>query len=304
MKIKFSILLILLFALVLTGCTNSNKEPKDSSTVQVYYINSKTQGLVSENYKVEQTSPNDQINELLNKMKENPDNAVYKCVLSEDTTIKTSFDKAGSLIIDFDDSYNRLSDINKIVGCAAIVKTLSQVEEVEDIQFSVNGQPMKSSNGDVIVPLAKDDFIDNTETNMSYKIKLYFANRKGNALVENIADINYSGTESIEEQVVQLLIDGPSEPGMYPTIPKGTKLLDISKADGICTVNFNEKLLDKLPDVKEEIAIYSIVNTLVELSDVNKVQFRINGDVQKKYMEKIPFDQNFEAKLNYIEDPS
>ena len=37
------------------------------------------------------------------------------------------------------------------------------------------------------------------------------------------------------------------------------------------------KFLEKLPDVTDGVAIYSIVNSLVELPGINKVQFRING---------------------------
>ncbi len=303
MKIKYGVLLILILSLLLAGCGDNNKKSSSSKTVKVYYVNTKTSGLVSENYDMTETDPVEQIRELLRKIKSNPENAVLKSVLPEHMPVEYAFDKRGNLIINFDETYNELSDINKIVGCAAVVKTLSQVKGVDDVQFSVKGQPMVSSNGDVIVPLSKDDFIDNTETNMSYKIKLYFTNKKGDTLLEDTANINYSGTESIEEQLVQLLIDGPTNPNMYPTVPKGTKLLAISKADGICTVDFNEILLSKIPDVKEEIAIYSIVNTLVELPDINKVKFTINGVVQKKYMENIRFDQPFEAKLSLIKEP-
>ena len=296
MKIKQGIILFVVLSLLLAGCSNSNKSSKSDKIVDVYYVNSKTSGLVSENHTLKATTPKEQVEELLNEVKHNPSNAVYKSALPEKTLVGFTSIKSGNLTINFDESYNELSDIDKISGCAAIVKTLTQIKGVEEIQFSVNGQPMKNTNGDVIVPLAKDDFIDNTETNMSYRIKLYFANRKGDALLENIANINYSGTESIEEQVIQRLITGPDELGMYPTIPKDTKLLNISKADGICTVGFNEKILDKLPNLKEDITIYSIVNTLVELPDINKVKFTINGDVE------IPFDKTFEGKLNLIEN--
>ena len=302
MKRMLQILLVCMVLLWITGCS-SNKQT-NTELVEVYYINSKTEGLAAEPYQLKETVLNMQIKELLEEVRRKPDNAVYKSVLPEKSAISYAINKQGNLIINYDESFNQLTDISKIVSSAAVVKTLSQLDGVDDIQFSVNGQPMKNSNGDVIVPLSSDDFIDNTETNMSYKIKLYFANKEGNALIEEVSDINYSGTASIEEQVVQRLINGPKNEELFPTIPKGTKLLNISKADGICTVNFNEKFLDKIPNVNEEIAIYSVVNTLVELADVNKVQFTINGGIQKKYMEIVPFDLTFEAKLNYIQDPN
>jgi len=68
-------------------------------------------------------------------------------------------------------------------------------------------------------------------------------------------------------------------------------------------VDFNEKFLDKLPNITDKIAIYSIVNTLVELPvlDINKVQFTINSKVQETYREGMEFDVSFERDLSLIE---
>lgn len=303
MKIRYGILMILIFSILLAGCSDKNKISTSGKTVEVYYIDTKTSVLVSESYQMKDTQTTEQIHKLLNQIKTTPKKLGYYCAIPKNVHCDFTLGKSGSLLINFNESYNVLTGIDRILSCAAIVKTLGQVKGVQDIQFNINGQPMKDSNGDVIVPLKKEDFIDNNETNMSYKIKLYFANKAGDALLEDIADINYSGTESIEAQILQRLIDGPTKQGMYPTIPKGTKVLSISKADGICTIDFNEKLLDKLPNVKEEIAIYSIVNTLVELPDVNKVSFTINGIEQKKFMESVDFNQPFETRLDLIKSP-
>lgn len=303
MKIRYGILMILIFSILLVGCSDKNKASTSGKTVEVYYIDSKTSVLVSESYQMTATKTNKQIEEVLGKLKETPKKLGYNCAIPENVPLEYTLGKSGSLLINFNESYNVLTGIDRILSCAAIIKTLGQIKGVEEVQFSINGQPMKDSNGDVIVPLKEEDFIDNNETNMSYKIKLYFSNKEGDALLEDIADINYSGTESIESQILQRLIDGPTTQGMYPSIPKGTKVLSITKADGICTVDFNEKLLDKLPNVKEEIAIYSIVNTLVELPDVNKVSFTINGIEQKKFMESVDLDQPFETRLDLIESP-
>jgi germination protein M len=169
------------------------------------------------------------------------------------------------------------------------------------VQINVNGSPLIDSNGDVVGLLTADYFIDNTEASTPYRIKLYYANRKGDALVEYDTDVYYTGTTSLEELAIKQLINGPTEIGMYNTIPEGTVLLNVTKNDGICTVDFNEKFLEKLPDISEQVAIYSVVNTLVELPDIKKVQFAINSQVVKTIWDDIPFDVLFERNLDIIE---
>lgn len=308
MKKTIVLSLILLLCVFLGGCNNKKNNTPDGKTVNVYYIDSKTSGLVSEKYKLITTEKDDQIGELLYMLKNEQNHMLYKNALTDDVlpesdTKKFTFDN-NSLVIDFEDAYNEMDGVSQILCRAAIVKTLSQIEGVKYVQFNVKGQPLKDLDGDIVGSLTAEDFIDSTETSTSYKVKLYFANKKGDALVEYNTDINYTGTETIEELVIQQLINGPTKLGLYSTIPEGTTLLNVSKADGICTVDFNEKFLDKLPNISEEVAIYSVVNTLVELPDIDKVQFTINSEVKKTYWEDKSFEAPFDSKLDLIETPN
>ena len=66
-------------------------------------------------------------------------------------------------------------------------------------------------------------------------------------------------------------------------------------------MDLNEKFLDKLPDISDEVAIYSIVNSLVELPGINRVQFRINGQTMETF-QNTPFEVLFERNLTINED--
>jgi germination protein M len=301
MKRRLAVCFIFILGIFLTACSkNKNNEP-EGREVDIYYINSKTSGLVTESYNLINTVEDKQIEELLYMLKITPENVVYKSVLPENVKPVAEFDESGTLIVDFSASYSELTGVSEVLCRAAIVKTLSQIPKVEYIQFNVNGQPLTDANGNVGL-MTKEDFIDDTDANTSYKVNLYFANKAGDALIEHTIDINYTETETLEESVIKQLINGPTEIGMYDTVPEGTILLNVSKKEGICTVDFNEKFLEKLPDVDADIAIYSIVNTLVDLPDINKVQFKINGEIQKNYWEETPFDITFERNLDLLEE--
>ena len=56
-----------------------------------------------------------------------------------------------------------------------------------------------------------------------------------------------------------------------------------------CSVNTNEI-----------VPIYAIVNSLIELPTVNKVQIAINGETTRKYRELVSLDTVFERNLDII----
>lgn len=299
MKKILSILIILIMMLSLGACNNKNNTDDDTS-VDVYYIDTKTLGLVSEKYELIGTEKEEQIYELLHMLINTPENPMYKSVLPAKITNTTSLSDDNTLTIDFDSSYKELTGVEEVLCRAAIVKTLSQINQVDFVQINVSGSPLIDSNGKAVKKMTAEDFIDDTGTNTIYKVKLYFADKKGNSLVGYDTEINNNGSSSLEELVIERLINGPIETGMYNTIPEGTVLLNISTKDGICTVDFNEKFLEKIPDIDEEVTIYSVVNTLVKLPDISKVQFTINSEVVETFWEDLELDGLFERNLNII----
>lgn len=58
-----------------------------------------------------------------------------------------------------------------------------------------------------------------------------------------------------------------------------TKIINILTKDGICYVNLDSSFLTVVNNVSTEVAVYSIVNSLVELDNINKVQILVNGEV-------------------------
>lgn len=292
---------MLLIVLVLGACNNKKNSADSGTEVSIYYLDSKTSALVSEPYQMISKDRDEQIEELLYMLKLNPENLLYKSAMTDAVSVKDfTFDEDSSLTINFDTGYSELSEIGEVLCRAAVVKTLSQIKDVEYIQFSVNGQPLIDSNGNLVGIMTKEDFIDSTGTET--KVKLYFANEAGDALKEFVTDITYTGTGSLEEQVLRELLSGPSQIGMYRTIPEGTDILKVEMKEGVCYVDFSNKFMEKIPKMKDEVVIYSIVNTLVELPYITKVQFLVNGEVQPVFGDGTALDGFFERDLSMLEE--
>ena len=53
-------------------------------------------------------------------------------------------------------------------------------------------------------------------------------------------------------------------------------------------------------NIEEPIVLYSIINSLSELSTVNKVQVSVGGDTSGVYRDKFALDELYERNLDYV----
>lgn len=311
---KYAVICLLILGMcTVTACAKSDtKEQSEDTGYKIYYIDKEETEIVSEPYKPKNSGTDELIAEFLVQLKKSPKDIAYKKAKPDTVSFRSYVLKGDQLTLDFDSNYLNLKGVSEILCRAAIVKTLCQIDGVNYVEFNVNGQPLMNNNEKPIGFMKKDDFIDNmgSETNYSNAdMTLYFANEKGDGLIEtHVKKSNYDGTIPMEQVVIEQLIKGPDfiegaeEEGIYATVPSDTKLLKATTKDGVCYVDFSDKFLNKLPEITDEVAVYSVVNSLVELSAVNKVKFLINGQEQKIYWEKISFDGFFERNLDIVKN--
>jgi hypothetical protein len=124
-------------------------------------------------------------------------------------------------------------------------------------------------------------------------VSLYFTDKETNMLKPEARLVNVKELiQSPYNVLIELLIQGPKNDKLKSVIPENTKLLN-SSLDGEClTLDFSSELLNynKENDKEKENLINSIVNTVTELNEVNKVKFLVNGqacnDFEEFYIRK------------------
>ena len=241
-----------------------------------------------------------------------PDDSMIECaiaalkpVIPEDVELLDFDFEHNQLYLDFSPEYKKMPKVYEVLCRAAIVRTLGQIDGVEYVDFQVNGEPLTDLEGKEIGLMNEDQFIENAgEEINAYKtadLTLYFSNKAGDKLVGQRVAMEYNSNISLEKLIVEQLIAGPPFEGAYPTIPSETKLLNISIKDNICYVNLDEGFLGTGYNVIESIPVYSIVNSLIENTDAQKVQISINGETNRMFRESINFDTIFEKNEGLIE---
>ena len=186
------------------------------------------------------------------------------------------------------------------------MRTLTQVEGVECLSFYVGEDPLTDGSGNLVGVMTNDSFIENPGEQINSiqtsTIVLYFANKKGNGLVQETQEVHHSSNISLEKLVIEHLLEGPKSKNAQSAIPEGTKLVGVSVLDGVCYVNLDDAFRNQNYSIEEPVVIYSIVDSLSEISTINKVQISVNGNTKGVYRDSFALDELYERNLDYVEE--
>lgn len=98
------------------------------------------------------------------------------------------------------------------------------------------------------------------------------------------------------EKIITLLLEGPKNENLERVIPENTKVNKIEKEGEILIIDFSQEFIEKeIKDENEEkLIIKSLVKTLTELTEINGIKIKINGEENKSFKNgKIIFNQIF-----------
>lgn len=311
-KIMFAVFIFLFvfISFFLTGCGKK----KAYNGYYIYGLDATEKKIMYEKCSIPKKGKKDAlVKKFLSKMQKEPDDINMKKAIPDDVKVDNfDINSSGELSLYFNAAYGNYTGVAEILRRAAIVKTLSQIKEIRGIQFYVSGQPITDSNMNPIGIMTADSFIDNTGGVSDYKQKttlnVYFSDNTGKSLVVIPVDITYNATIPLEQLAIEQLISGPytiegvSKNNVLPTVPRGTVLNKVTVKENTCYVDFSKEFLNKEDNITDYVAIYSVVNTLVELPSVNKVQFSIDGEQVLKYNQNINFGEAFERNLDLVKE--
>lgn len=295
--LKFSVILLCMSVMfAAAGCEKSSNEKKEYT---VYYTNSSANKLVEKQYKTDTDDSLKLMKELIQEMNTRQKQEECKVIKPEHVRVDHIMlnQQTKTADIYFSKEYYDCESSTRLLLDAAVVKMLTQIEGVDYVQFFVDGSEAKYPDGTMLGLLSEEDFVDDSNEavgSVEWKtLTLYYTDKLGDKLIETTVSVAYNKNVSLEKEVVEKLIKGPSDTSLYATLPPDIKLLNVSVSNKVCYVNFNSAFLTEMINVSNEIPIYSIVNSLCELDTVDSVKIMVNGDSSRTFRESISLENTF-----------
>ena len=128
-------------------------------------------------------------------------------------------------------------------------------------------------------------------------VSLYFYNEETQSLVPEgrLIDVKELLNDPYT-RLMELLIEGPQNESLSKTIPDGTKVNKAEVKGDILYLDLSKEFIDNHSggETQESNTIYSIVNTMTNLTEVNSVKILIDGEENKAFNDNlIKFDDPF-----------
>lgn len=298
-----AVVCLLVFVLLFSGC--SKRTDVKRGDTYIYCLNSDRTGLVKVSYEFEEKDPQKQALAILKELKKPAEEIEYTPPIPKEVKVMDSRLEGAVLYLDFNDAYLEIAPLEEKLVRAAIVQSVVQVEGISALWLTVDGKDLHDENGKLVGFLNEDDFVQNTDSALSsYQtgtLMLYFANDAGDKLVGQEMNVRYSSNMSKEKLIVEKLMRGPKKDTLKATQNPKVSILGVTIKDGICYVNFDSEFLTGGVDVKPEITIYSLVNSLVEGTTASKVQITINGEKNVTYMETVDLTKPLQRDMEWVE---
>jgi len=293
MKTAKYICLFLVIALSLCGCSSDN--PSGQSAVELYFVNSARDALVTETVYIPESdfsTTKTLVYAVMERLLDGPSSAEHSRIIPKGVTLKgfsQSKTDYGTVNIDLGGNfYQKKSEkvlaSDELLARYSIICTLCQFENIRKVKFFVNGEEMKtlSGKGDIVQPMGSDSILTDSPSGFEAQtekfITLYFTDDVGKKLFSETRKATMTDS-SLEKTIVNELIKGPVSENLEQTLPEKTKLISIETTEEVCFVNLSKDSLAKIErgSQKERLAVYSIVNSITRIAGIEKVQILIDG---------------------------
>ncbi len=273
---KRLLMILLLFAILLSGCATVEQEPGKGDFL--FYFPGEDphagDGFVTMSRTFGETRP--PLSELIQ---------IYFSAVPPQggkTVIPTgwSFDSHGSqtdglLILNF--SGKNVSPIEESLALACMTRTFLQVGEIRRVKICPPGdhEPMILGLDDLL--------LEDMGMFPGEEIVLYFPDEQLRYLrrVTHTVDFN---TEEKLAYIMNRLLERSGESAPNTCIPRGTRVLDIRVENGVCTLDLSSEFVVDMPaDFRiARLAVYSIVNSLTELEEIQTVDIMVANSPLKQ----------------------
>lgn len=194
--------------------------------------------------------------------------------------------------VDLSWPYGDLVGIELTLADYCITLTLTQLEGVEEVCITVNGNSLPYRERQVFT--AQDVMFTGAEEEpVEVTAALHFRRKDSQELGFEFRVFRLTESDSVAQVVLEALIAGPQDEGLERILPADLKVLSARQEGKVCYVDLSGVFLQQIPqeEWEQQMVIDSLVNTLCSLENVEQVQLLVDGQPLEWYGD-VPVNQS------------
>ncbi len=284
---------------ILLAAAGCGRDIGERRSCDLYFLNSEKTAMVKETRNIPDNTK-DELAFAVQGLIAGPSEIENVRTIPEGTELLSISVKDKIATVDFNNKFDEGTNIEKLWSRYTLVLTLCEFDGIEKVKIFTEGKELMGiSSGEPLPALGKGDIVTDSSQihNDKTTLTLYFGDSNVMYLVAESRQVEIKEGEKKEKVVVEELLKGPKNEKLIALFKPEVKVLSAETKEGVCFVNFSADLSSKLSggSALELLLVYSVVNSLCELKDVDKVQFLIEGkkveSLSHMYMAE-PFEPN------------
>lgn len=261
---------------------------RDTDGVLLYYPTHERSGLRSQTLDTERFIPEgseiDWPLQTLTRLAQSPSDSRLNALFPSTVKVVSLQIDTGWADVQLSENYREVTGIDKTLCEAAITLTLCQFDEIDSVTIRVTGRGGEAS------PLrTASDFImsDLSLKLVEWKFTLYKPDSTGQYLTPEPRNLILRENDPPERYVMEELMAIPGNHELRLALGPDNQLLSVVRDGDLCYVNLSRSFWDNVPpeSLRQRLTLCSIVNSLTELPEINRVQLLMDGSPQMLYGE-------------------
>ena len=214
-----------------------------------------------------------------------------------------------TFVVNFSREYYDMEPVAEKLFRGALVWTLTDLEFINGVEILVDNESLNNSIG-IPFDMQSRANIDIRPEISPHRIAnrvttLYFADETGTRLLPEERVIEFNLDLPAEQFIMEQVIVGPRLEGRYPTVHPEVRILDVRNDGDICFINLSADFLIRSlsPSVSDEVIVYSVVNSLMEVPQVIGVQILVEAETVTEPWgnEDIDLSRQFERNYSIVD---
>jgi germination protein M len=213
----------------------------------------------------------------------------FSALLPEGTKILGMTIKEGVATVDFSPEFKNYSADQEQKIVDGITFALTSFPSIKEVRVWINGYPQEVMpvGGTPVSSLSRENGInrelaENIHIGNTTPVTLFFQAQNDENLTYFVPVTRMiPRTDNLAMATVEQLIRGPKlGTDLFTSILPSTKVLNVKADNGMAVVDFDEQILSYSDGMANPLAMRSLVLSLTENTQVQKVQFMVNGEAK------------------------
>ena len=288
MKRYTALILTAVIMMTVTGCTApwQKSDTKEQYDGYIYYLNSDHTDLTRAGFNFGNKTGQQLADEIAERIVVNSDNSDAS-PLPAGVVIEKAEVIDQQVHVHLNKFYEKASLKDDALCRCALVESFMQIPGVTGVKLYIGDEPMTDENGDPYDLLTYDNFMFSSSgipgQSKNITLSLYFGAADGEYLSKESVPAAVESGQNTVRVIVDKLLDGPAYEGEQPVIPEDTIVLGVSVDGDTAYINLGSGFSENDGIISPKLAVYSIVNSVTENTDITQVQIQIEGSTPSSY---------------------